>query len=87
MSRVQANGAQMTQSTNSSTPRTERSPLSDDDIALLCDVGDSFPAKLDGDKNRRLQRLTVEGFVELASAAKAPEKYWPAPGSVDTRLS
>lgn len=49
--------------------------LSDDDIALLCDVGGSFPATLGADKMRRLERLIAEGFVEPASAATAPQKY------------
>jgi hypothetical protein len=50
------------------------SELSDSDIALLCDVGDSFP-KPTGEKLLRLERLIARGFVEAAPAHKAPAKY------------
>jgi hypothetical protein len=49
--------------------------LSDHDIALLCDIGASFPATLSAEKLRRLERLIAEGFVEPAGAAKTREKY------------
>jgi hypothetical protein len=49
--------------------------LSDNDIALLCDVGDSFPATLDAKKMHRLERLIAEGFVARAGADKGREKY------------
>jgi hypothetical protein len=48
--------------------------LSDSDIALLCDVGDSFPTP-SGEKLVRLKRLIAAGFVEAAPAHKAPAKY------------
>jgi hypothetical protein len=49
--------------------------LSDSDISLLCDIGDSFPAKLSAEKRARLERLIERGFVEQASAAREPAKY------------
>jgi len=49
--------------------------LSDADISLLCDVGDSFPATLDAEKSARLERLIARGLVEAAPADKAPAKY------------
>jgi hypothetical protein len=67
--------ALMSQITKTPLPPAADSLLSDDDIALLCDIGDSFPAKLGAGKMRRLERLIAEGFVEPASAAKAPAKY------------
>jgi hypothetical protein len=69
----------MSQYEDSTKARTEDGGLSDADIALLCDVGDSFPAKLDADKTRRLERLIAEGFVERAGPAKTPEKYQLSP--------
>ena len=48
--------------------------LSDAEIALLCDVGDSF-LKPTGEKLARLERLIARGFVEIAPAHKAPAKY------------
>jgi hypothetical protein len=53
--------------------------LSDDDISLLCDIGDTFPAKLSADKTRRLERLIADGFVEPAHDKKAPAKYLLTP--------
>jgi hypothetical protein len=49
--------------------------LSDADISLLCDVGDSIPATLDAEKSARLERLMARGFVERAPADQAPAKY------------
>jgi hypothetical protein len=49
--------------------------LSDDDIAMLCDVEDSFPNTPNAEKMRRLEKLIAAGFVQPASAGKAPEKY------------
>jgi hypothetical protein len=49
--------------------------LSDSDISLLCDIGDSFPVTLSAEKLARLKRLIDRGFVEQASAAQAPAKY------------
>jgi hypothetical protein len=58
------------------TPASDESEsLSDGDISLLCDIGDSFPDKLDGEKRARLERLLARGFVEHAPADKAPAKY------------
>ena len=51
------------------------SSLSDDDIAVLCDVGDSFPARAGAAKRQRLERLIAEGFVEPARSSKGPGKY------------
>jgi hypothetical protein len=48
--------------------------LSDSDIALLCDIGDSFP-KPTGEKLARLDGLIARGFVEVAPAHKAPAKF------------
>jgi hypothetical protein len=48
--------------------------LSDSDIALLCDIGDSFP-KPTGEKLIRLERLIAHGFIEVAPAHNAPAKY------------
>jgi hypothetical protein len=48
--------------------------LDDAEIALLCDIGDSFP-KPTGEKLGRLERLIARGFVEAAPASKAPAKY------------
>ena len=48
--------------------------LSDAEIALLCDIGDSFP-KPTGEKAARLERLIARGFVEAAPAHKSPAKY------------
>jgi hypothetical protein len=49
--------------------------LSDDDIAVLCDVGDSFPARAGAVKRQRLERLIAEGFVEPSRSSKGPQKY------------
>jgi len=49
--------------------------LTDDDISLLCDIGDSFPATLDAEKRARLERLIARGLVEDAPAERAPAKY------------
>ena len=49
--------------------------LSDDEISLLCDVGDTFPATLTAEKQARLESLIARGFVEPAPADKAPSKY------------
>jgi hypothetical protein len=49
--------------------------LSDTDVSLLCDVGDSFPATLTAEKQTRLESLIARGFVEAAPADKAPAKY------------
>jgi hypothetical protein len=49
--------------------------LSDDDVALLFDIGGSFPGKLDAGKARVLDRLITRGLVEPAGPQDAPEKY------------
>jgi len=49
--------------------------LNDDEISLLCDVGDTFPATLTAAKQARLESLIARGFVEAAPADKAPSKY------------
>jgi hypothetical protein len=49
--------------------------LSNDDIALLCDVEDSFPTKPTAEKMRRLEKLIAAGFVEPAGADQAPETF------------
>jgi hypothetical protein len=48
--------------------------LTDAEVALLCDIGDSFP-RPSGEKLIRLERLIARGFVEAAPADKAPAKY------------
>jgi hypothetical protein len=48
--------------------------LSNDDIALLCDIG-TFVLSESTEHGARLQRLIAAGFVERASAAQAPEKF------------
>ena len=37
--------------------------LNDDEISLLCDVGDTFPATLTAEKQARLESLIARGFV------------------------
>jgi hypothetical protein len=49
--------------------------LSDSDISLLCDIGDTFPDTLTAEKRSRLERLIARGFLEAAPADKAPSKY------------
>ena len=49
--------------------------LNDDEISLLCDVGDTFPVTLTAAKQARLESLIARGFVEVAPADKAPSKY------------
>jgi hypothetical protein len=49
--------------------------LSDSEISLLCDVGDTFPVTLSAEKQARLEWLIERGFVERAPADKAPSKY------------
>jgi hypothetical protein len=49
--------------------------LSDSDIALLCDIGGSLAATPNAEKRARLERLLARGFLEPASADKAPAKY------------
>ena len=65
----------MPQSQNASAPGTGGAELSNDDIALLCDVGDSFPATPNADDQRRLSRLLAAGYIEYAGPDRAPEKY------------
>jgi hypothetical protein len=54
-------------------PPTADAELSDADISLLCDIGDSFPATPSAEKLAQLKRLIERGFVE--PAAKPPAKY------------
>jgi hypothetical protein len=49
--------------------------LSDHEVSLLCDVGDTFPATLSAEKQARLEGLIARGFIEPAPADKAPAKY------------
>jgi len=49
--------------------------LSDSEISLLCDIGDTFPVRLSAEKQARLEWLIERGFVEVAPADKAPSKY------------
>jgi hypothetical protein len=65
----------MPQSQNAPTPGSASAELSDEDIALLSDVGDSFPAPPNADKQKRLSRLMAAGYVECADPERAPEKY------------
>ena len=65
----------MPQSRNTAVSGTADAELSNDDIALLCDVGDSFPAPPDADKRMRLSRLMAAGYVECADPDRAPETY------------
>jgi hypothetical protein len=55
-------------------PAGAEDDLSDHEIALLCDIGDSF-TKPSGEKLVRLEGLIARGFVEPAPANKAPAKY------------
>jgi hypothetical protein len=66
----------MTESSDASeSKRTERDPLSDADIALLCDISGPAPIRTDADTALRLKRLLAENFLEPAGAAQAPAKY------------
>jgi hypothetical protein len=65
----------MTQNREPSKLRTDDSLLSNTDISILCDIGELTSAKLDAEKTRRIERLIAAGFVEPASAAKAPAQY------------
>jgi hypothetical protein len=38
--------------------------LTDDEIALLCAIGEADPSKLAGNQTRDLERLISEGYVE-----------------------
>jgi hypothetical protein len=38
--------------------------LTDDEIALLCAIGEAYPSKLAGNQTRDLERLISEGYVE-----------------------
>ncbi len=49
--------------------------LSDHEISLLCDIGDTFPATLSAEKQARLESLIERGFLEAAPADKAPSRY------------
>ena len=46
--------------------------LTDHEVSLLCDVGDTFPATLSGEKQAWLESLIARGFIETAPAGKAP---------------
>jgi hypothetical protein len=61
--------------TGNEAPAGADAELSDSDISLLCDIGDTFPATPSAEKLARLMRLIERGFVEPAVAAKAPSKY------------
>jgi hypothetical protein len=65
----------MPQNQNAPAPGIAGAEPSNDDIALLCDIGDSFQAPPDADKQMRLSRLMAEGYVECADPDRAPEKY------------
>lgn len=65
----------MSQNSDAQQPRANRTPLSDTDIAFLCDIGTSSQLKADADEPSRLKRLIADGFVEPASDAQAPAKY------------
>ena len=65
----------MSQNSEAAKPHTNGSPLSNAEIALLCDIGTSSPAEADADKTRSLQRMIAEGFVEPAGETQAPAKY------------
>jgi hypothetical protein len=38
--------------------------LTDDEIALLCAIGEANPSKLTGNQTRDLERLISEGYVD-----------------------
>ena len=38
--------------------------LTDDEIALLCAIGEADPSKLTGNQTRDLERLIARGYVE-----------------------
>jgi hypothetical protein len=38
--------------------------LTDDEIALLCAIGEADPSKLTGNQARHLERLIAAGYVE-----------------------
>jgi hypothetical protein len=42
--------------------------LTDSQIALLCDIGQSDPSRLTSDQQGDLDRLLSEGFVELTQS-------------------
>jgi hypothetical protein len=46
--------------------------LTDDQIALLCDLGEQGQSDLTGDKNRDLERLISGGYVEPAERQPGP---------------
>jgi hypothetical protein len=53
--------------------------LTDDEIALLCAIGEADPSKLTGNQTRDLERLIAAGYVEwtddnLASPFKPTAK-------------
>jgi hypothetical protein len=62
-----------------SDPQHHNDNLSDDDVALLCDIGGAGPPKLGNVKAMRLERLIAAGFVERVPAqeqgADAPPRY------------
>jgi hypothetical protein len=45
--------------------------LTDDQIALLCHIGEFDPSKQAEDKKRDLERLISGGYVELAGGRRA----------------
>jgi hypothetical protein len=49
--------------------------LSNDDIALLCDIATFDPGAANADKQARLQSLIAEGFVEPVSGDRTPARY------------
>ena len=55
--------------------RSAHTEVSDSDIALLCDIGGSSSATSSAEKRARLESLIARGFVDAASADKAPAKY------------
>jgi len=42
--------------------------LTDDEIALLCAIGETDPSKLSCNQTRDLERLILEGYVEATDS-------------------
>jgi hypothetical protein len=52
--------------------------LTDDEIALLCDIGECDLSKLTADKREQLQRLVSGGYIEqITDSPISPFKLTP----------
>ena len=55
--------------------------LSNDQIALLCEIAEQDPTRTTGDKSRDLQRLLAEGYAEPMKGPSGSALQLTAKGS------